>query len=181
MSIRFPTDDNAGMSGSGAPRRRGGGGFFFLLILGAIAFMVMRGMSSSPGPSDVGETNPADRRGVTQYPDLQQDPAPRTDQGDWGMDTDVAVQRNASSKKANADSPTNNKTRNGDWGAEEVSSTKKEQPAGRFSQPSNNTVTTPKKPATQGDWGLDTDVDSTLKPTVPKKTVEGDWGLEQVE
>ena len=176
MSIRFPSDDNAGMSGHNAPRRRGGGGLFFLMFVGVLAFMFIRGFSARPAaPTD---SNPVDHGGVTQYPDLQQ-PTQRADQGDWGMG-DGPVQRNASSKKPNSGS-SSAKSSSGDWGMEGVTTTKSEQTADRFSQTRNGTAVAPKKPATQGDWGLDTDVDAGSKPIVPKKATQGDWGLEQVD
>jgi len=180
MSIRFPSDDNVGMSDPSPPRRRGGGGLFFLMILGVLAFVLIRGIGSS-GPAAPEGSNPTDRSGITQYPDLQQptQPTRRADQDDWGME-DGPVQRNASSKTPSSGS-SNATSSNSDWGMEGVTSTKKQQPANRFSQPSSGNVITPKKPATQGDWGLDTDVDSGAKPAVPKKNTQGDWGLEQVE
>ena len=161
MSIRFPSDDNAGMSGHNAPRRRGGGGLFFLMIIGVLAFMFMRGLSSS-GPAAPTDSNPTDRGGVTQYPDLQlpteqADRSQRADRDDWGLE-DGPVQKNASSKTPSSGS-SNSKSSNGDWGMEGVTSTKRDQPNSRFSQPSNGNVTMPKKPAAKGDWGLDTDDD----------------------
>ena len=157
MSIRFPSDDNAGMPGHNAPRRRSGGGLFFLMFLGVVAFMLMRSVNS--GPAAPTDSNPVDRGGVTQYPDLQQ-PAERADQDDWGLE-DGPVQRNASSKTPSSGS-SNAKSSSGDWGMDRVTTTKK-------------------KPAAQGDWGLDTDVDKGSQPAVPKKTTQGDWGLEQVD
>ena len=157
MSIRFPSDDNAGMSSPNAPRRRGGGGLFFLMFLGVVVFMLMRSVNSGPAPPT--DSNPIDQGGVTQYPDLQQ-PTQRADQGDWGMG-DGPVQSNASSKKPSSGS-SNAKSSNNDWGMDGVTTTKK-------------------KPAAQGDWGLDTDVDAGSKPATPKKSTQGDWGLEQVD
>ena len=184
MSIRFPSDDNAGMSRRNAPRKRGGGGVFFLMMVGVVAFMLMRGLSSS-GPAAPADSNPVDPGEVIQYRGLQQPPqqkerAQRADQGDWGME-DGPVQKNASSKTPSSGS-SKSQSSNGDWGMEGVTSTKREQPTNHFSQPSSGSVeTTPKKPATQGDWGLDTDVEAGAKPAAPKKSTQGDWGMEQVE
>ena len=182
MSIRFPSDDNAGMSDPNAPRKRVGGGFFVLMFLGVVVFMLVRGVSS--GPTAPTDSNPVDRGGVTQYPDLQQptqqaERTQRADQRDWGME-DGPVQKNASSKTPSSGS-SNSKSINSDWGMEGMTSTKNERAADRFSQPSNSDVATPKKTTTQGDWGLDTDVDAGSKPTVPKKNTRGDWGLEEVD
>ena len=114
MSIRFPTDNDAGMSRPSAPRRPGGGGkLFSLLIIGVIAFMAVRWMSPS-GPSTPVDPNPSDRSGEigsTESPEFKTDQL-RVDDGDWGMG-DGPVQQNAESKKPNPIS-------NGDWGAEEV-------------------------------------------------------------
>jgi len=149
----------------------------------SIRFPSERGFASS-GPTAPTDSNPVDRGEVTQYPDLQQPPqqkeqTQRADQNDWGME-DGPVQRNASSKTPSSGS-SNSQSSSSDWGMEGVTTTKNEQTTDRFSQSSNRNVATPKKPATQGDWGLDTDVEVGAKPAAPKKNTQGDWGMEQVE
>ena len=114
MNIRFPTDNDPGMSRQRAPRKPGGGGkIFFMLIIGVVIFMLMRVMSS--GPQNPVESNPTDRSGEygsTSYPDLQSDQQPK-DRGDWGLE-DGPVQRNAESKKPTI------KSSNSDWDMESV-------------------------------------------------------------
>ena len=189
MSIRFPTDNDAGMSRPSAPRRQGGGGrLFFMLFIGLIAFMMFRGLTSQR-PSAPTDANPSDRNGgvgSTNYPDLNDGffvppgsnaDQQRVDNGDWGME-DGPVQRNAESKKPIT------KSSNGDWGMEDAGTQRDaQQPAGRFSQSSNAPVKEPEKkqPVTQGDWSMDSDIDTTPKSTEPKKSTNGDWGLEQVD
>ena len=177
MSIRFPTDNDAGMPSPSGPRKRGGGGrFLFMLMLGVIAFMIIRGMSSAPRNSI--EPPAGDRNGEygsTSFPELEPN-QPRDDQNDWGMD-DGPVQRNADSKKPNT------KSSGSDWGMEDVATQRDAQkPAGRFSQSSPASVKKPenKKPVTQGNWSLE-EVDTTPKSSTPKKTTKGDWGLEEVD
>ena len=178
MSIRFPTDNDPGMSRSNVPRRPGGGGkLLLMLIIGVVAFMVMRGMAS--GPQNPVDSNPTEREGgygSTKFPDLQTDQQ-RADQSDWAME-DGPVQRNAESKKSST------KSINADWAMEDVATQQDaKQPAGRFSQSSNSTIkeSENKQPTTNGDWSLDSNIESTPKPTTPKKTTNGDWGLEEVE
>ena len=190
MSIRFPTDNDAGMSRPSAPRRPSGGGrIFSLLIFAVIAFMAVRWMSSS-GPSTPVDPNPSDRSGIgsTSFPDLEADGnfevqpgsnanQQRANRGDWAME-DGPVQRNAKSKAPST------KSSNGDWGMESVATQRDGQkPAGRFSELLNPPVDESiiKQPTTQGDWSFDSDVDTTPKPSEPKKTKNGDWGLEEVE
>ena len=154
-----------------------------MLIIGAIAFMVVRGMSSmsssgGAGPSSPADSQPSDRDlgyDGTSFPELEQEKQPAV-QSDWGLE-DGPVQRNAESKKPST------KSRDSDWGLEDVATQKDaKQPAGRFSQPSNAPVegSNNKRPIRQGDWGIE-DVESTPKPSQPKKTVEGDWGLEEIK
>ena len=181
MSIRFPTDNDSGMSGRRPPRQPGGGGrLVFMLIFGVIAFMVIRGMTSR-GPATPADPVPGDRSGEygsTQYPDLQSDQdQQRADQGDWGLE-DGPVQRNAQSKKPSS------KSSNGDWGMESVATKRDEKTsAGRFSKSTNSPIkeSENKQPTTNGDWSLDSNIKSTPKLTEPKKTTKGDWGLEEVD
>jgi len=172
MTIRFPTDNDPGMSRQNSPRRPGGGKFFFMLIVGVVAFMVMRGMSSQPRTPS--ESNPIERGGGIsgiKYPDLQTDEQleamddrfdgrkQRSDQGDWGME-DGPVQKNAASRK-----PTT-KSSNGDWGLEDVTTKPSaQQPAGRFSQSSNAPAKElqQKQPTKQGDWSLEWPINYLLK------------------
>ena len=178
MSIRFPTDNDAGMPRPRAPRRPSGGGrLIFMLILGVVAFMIMRGVASR-APSTPTQPNQSNQNGTVDDYDFSKDlQRNRVDQGDWGME-DGPVQRNAASKEPSI------KSSSKDWGMEEVATQRDAKPsAGRFSQPSNAPVKEPqnKQPTTNGDWGLDTDVETMPKPTEPKKTTNGDWGLEEVE
>ena len=189
MSIRFPTDDDAGMPRQSTPRRPGGGGrIFFFLIFGVIVFMLLRSMNR-PKPTIPVNPNPADRNGgigsvdIPDLPSQQKFPRlpearsdrQRTDRGEWGLE-DGPVQRNAESKKVPSIS------RNGDWSLDTDVATQNDtqQPGGRLLQSSNAPIkeSENKKPVTNGDWSLDTDVDTTPKTTEPKKTTNGDWGLE---
>ena len=179
MSIRFPTDNDPGMSRSNVPRRPGGGGkLLLMLIIGVVAFMVMRGMARNvlKTPSIRILESAKEDMAVPSFPICRRI-SKRADQSDWAME-DGPVQRNAESKKSST------KSINADWAMEDVATQQDaKQPAGRFSQSSNSPIkeSENKQPTTNGDWSLDSNIESTPKPTTPKKTTNGDWGLEEVE
>lgn len=162
MSIRFPSDDNPGMSSPQAPRKRSGGSFMFMLILGVIAFMVVRSMNTA-GPT------PPMEGGTTSYPDLQKQPTQRVDTSDW---FDQNRPSTTSQKQPQSSS-------NSGFGMEDVMTTPNERTSRPSTAPNAEAVT--KQPVRKGDWSFDSNIETTPQPSAPKKQTNSDWGFEQVD